>query len=152
MLTTEQAQILIADGAQQLLRKCGSGLVENSTLLECLLYANTVLNDAMHNGTVDDITVRNSGQRETLTQQAAGLLLLALQQHGDALYTTHKLQRSLHPTQVGQKALLLETQFIAGEAANAFNACYDAALNNDAYNKDAWAKLRSAIQRLGAKV
>jgi len=152
MLTPEQAQALIADGAQQILRKCGTALVDKSTLLECLIYANTVINDAMHNGTVDDITVRNSGQRETLMQQAAGILLLTLQQHGDALYTTHQLQRSLHPTQVGQKVLLLETQFIAGEAANAFNACYDAALNAEPYNKDDWAKLRGAIQKLGAKV
>ena len=151
MLTTEQAQSLIADGATQVLRKCGSGFVEKSTLLECLLFINTTINDAMHNGKLDDIT-QQSAQREVLTQQAAGLLLLTLQQHGTALYTTHQLQRSLHSTKATQRALLLETQFVSGEAKDAFNACYDAALNHEPYKMEDWQRLRLALQKLGVKV
>jgi len=151
MLTQEQAQSLIADGATQVLRQCGSGLVAKSTLLECLLFINTTINDAMHNGDLDDITCI-SAQREILTQKAAGLLLLTLQQHGASLYTTHQLQRSLHSTQAPQKALLLETQFVSGEAKDAFHACYDAALNHEPYKSEDWAKLRTALQKLGVKL
>lgn len=151
MLNQEQAQALIADGATQVLRKCGGGIVERFTLLECLLLINTTVNDAMHNGTLEDMTVE-SGQRETLTQQAAGLMLLTLQHHGAAMYTTHQLQRSLHSTQAPQKALLMETQFVSSEAKDAFHACYDAALNQEPYKSEDWAKLRTALQKLGVKV
>jgi hypothetical protein len=151
MLTQEQAQALIADGATQVLRKCGSGLVEKSTLLECLLFINTTINDAMHNGDLDDITI-TSVQREILTQRAAGIMLLALQQHGTSLYTTHQLQRSLHSTQAPQKALLLETQFVTSELREAYYTCYEAALNNEPFKSDDWGKLRLSLQKLGAKL
>ena len=151
MLTQEQAQSLIADGATQVLRQCGSGLVAKSTLLECLLFINTTINDAMHNGDLDDITI-TSVQREILTQRAAGIMLLALQQHGTSLYTTHQLQRSLHSTQAPQKALLLETQFVTSELREAYYTCYEAALNNEPFKSDDWGKLRLSLQKLGAKL
>ena len=151
MITPNEAQSLIEAGAQQVLLKCGSRLMENSSFLECLMYVNTTINDAMMNGEHNDMTIR-SEQRDRLTQQAAGLLFLVLQHHGDALYTTQELHRSLHPTQAPKKALLLEHQFMVGEAENAFNACLDASLHGQPHDKEAWLRLRGAIQKLGAKV
>ena len=151
MLTPEQAQILIAAGAQQVLLKCGARLMDNSTYLECLVYANTVINDAMMNGEHNDLMIRSS-DRDRLTQQAAGILFLVLQHHGDALYTTHELHRSLHSTQAPRKALLLEHQFITNEAENAFNACLDASRTGQPHDQEAWLRLRGALQKLGAKV
>lgn len=155
MLTTDQTQDLINDGARQVLVKCGGNLVDKASLLECLVYINTVITDAMHNGAHDDITLQST-EREELMQQAAGLMFLTLQKFGVQLYTTHKLKRSLHSTQAPQRALLLENQFIFAEAQEAFHACYDAALNSQPYVTEGWSenwdKLRMALQKLGVKV
>jgi len=126
--------------------------MEHATLLECLLYARHLLDEAMRNGTLNDIAERHHGQREALTQQAAGLLLLTLQHYGNSLYTTYRLQRSLHPTQAGQRSLLLERQFMASEAETAFNACFTAARLNSPCLEEDWDKLRGALVKLGAKV
>lgn len=151
MLTPEQTNALIADGAQQVLLKCGNTLMESTTFLECLVYANTIINDAMHNGDHNDIMIQ-SALRDKLTQQAAGILFLALQTYGHAMYTDRELKRNLHPTQAPRKALLLEHQFMANEAENAFNACLDASRTGQPHDQEAWLRLRGAIQKLGAKV
>lgn len=151
MLTPVETQSLIEAGAHQVLLKCGSRLMDNSTYLECLLYANTVLSEAMLNGDHNDMMIQ-SEQRDRLTQQAAGILFLVLQNYGDALYTTQELHRNLHPTQAPKKALLLEHQFIASEVASAFETCKDAATTGQPYDPAAWTRLQGALQRLGAKV
>jgi len=151
MITPDETQSLIEAGAQQVLLKCGTRLMDNSTYLECLLYANTVINEAMMNGDHNDMMIR-SEQRDRLTQQAAGILFLVLQHHGDALYTTQELQRNLHPTQAPKKALLMEHQFMASEAESALNACQDASLHGQPHDREAWTRLRGAVQKLGAKV
>lgn len=151
MLTPEETHALTEAGAHQVVLKCGKGFIDNATFLEALMYANTVINDAMMNGEHNDITIR-SERRDRLAQQAAGILFLTLQHHGDALYTTHALQRNLHATQAPKKALLLEHQFIAGEAEKAFAECLDASSTGQPHDPQAWARLRGAMQKLGAKV
>ena len=152
MLTQEQTNQLIAAGAAEVLLKCGTGLTENSTHLELLVYAQTIIDEAMHNGSHDTVMIMASEERDRLTMQAAGILALALQTYGHKLYTTYELHRSLHATQAPKKSLLLEQQFIRGEAENAYNACLDASLHGTGHDKEAWARLRGAIQNLGAKV
>lgn len=151
MLTPEQTHKLIDDGVQQVLLKCGVGIKTSTTFLECLLYANTMIGEAMQNGTHNDPTIR-SAIRDKLTQQAAGLLFLALQCHCDELYTNQELQRKLHFTQAPERAVLLEHGFMLTETQNAFNACFDAARTGQPFDEAAWARLRGGIQKLGAKV
>ena len=151
MLTPEQTNALIADGAQQVLIKCGNGITQTTTFLECLMYANTVINDAMLNGEHHDMMVKST-ERDTLATQAAGILFLALQMHGQRLYTTYELRRSLHHTQAAKKSMLLEQQFITNEAESAFNVCLDASRTGQPHDQEAWLRLRGALQKLGAKV
>jgi len=152
MLTHDQTNQLTIAGANEVLLKCGTGLMEHTTHLEMLVYAQTVIDEAIHNGSHDSVMLMASEERDRLTMQAAGILALALQTYGHKLYTTYELHRSLHATQAPKKSLLLEQQFIRGEAENAYNACLDASLHGGPHDKDAWARLRGAIQNLGGKV
>jgi hypothetical protein len=81
----------------------------------------------------------------------AGLMLMALQQHGQALYTTHQLRRSLHPQQAKQKSLLLEDQFMQVEAKDTFANCYAEAKASPFFDEEAWRRLKGTLERLGVQ-
>lgn len=120
------------------------------TLLEFLMAAEVMAGKAICND-ASGYVWRDSGERQRLFLRLAGLLLLALQQHGQELFTTHQLRRSLHHTQADQKSLLLESQFLRGEAKDAFMACHDAAKPSPFFDEEPWRKLKATLERLGVQ-
>lgn len=149
MITLEQAQALATTAVQDFAIKHGRATVEGMSqieyikLIECI--ARTVYRES-------DGAFVAAEHRDQVLMRLVGAALTALQHHGDRLYTTHQLQRSLHPQQAGQKSLLLEQQFMGREIEDAFHACYDAALNQEPYRAEDWGKLRLALRKLGMKL
>jgi hypothetical protein len=151
MITLEQAQQLAAEGAQTLLREHGQMKIEQMTLLEFLMAAEVMAGRAISND-ASGFVWRDTGERQRLFLRLAGLMLMALQQHGQALYTTHQLRRSLHPQHAEQKSLLMEDQFLCAEAKDAYVACHDAAKVSPFFDEEPWRKLKAILQRLGAEL
>lgn len=151
MINVEQAQQLAAEGAQYLLREHGQMRVEQMTLLEFLMAAEVMAGRAISNDT-SGFVWRESGERQRLFLRLAGLMLLALQQHGTELYTTQQLRRSLHPQQADQKSILLESQFMRSEAKDLYEACRAQAKGGEFFDAEPWRKLKAVLERLGAEV
>lgn len=149
MTTVEQAQQLIVEGAQALLREYGQSKIEQMTLVEFLVAIESMANRAVRGE--GGIVWKDSGDRQMRFLRVAGLVLLALQQHGTELYTTHKLRRSLHPQQAEQKSLLMECQFLRAEAKDDFVACHDAAKLSPFFDEEPWRKLKATLERLGVQ-
>lgn len=150
MITAEQAQQLAAEGAQCLLREHGQMRVESMTLLEFLMAAEVMAGKAICND-ASGYVWRDSGERQRLFLRLAGLLLLALQQHGAALYTTHQLRRLLHATQAEQRSLLMEDQFMQAEAKDTYAACYAQAKPSPFFDEETWRKLKAMLERFGVQ-
>lgn len=145
MLTTEQAQMLIAEGAQEFMREQGK-LMDALSLLETLMVARCLIDKAIG----PEVWKNPESQRQKHMLQAAGALLLGLQEHGSAMYTTYRLRRSLHPQQAQQHSALLENQFMLAEVRDAFNkCCCEAARLSPDCDTELWLKFRRALEKLG---
>jgi len=149
MITLEQAQSLAATAVQDFALKHGRATVEGMTQIEYIKFIECVARTVYRENEGGWATPES---RDQVLMRIVGAAMTGLQQHGDRLYTTHQLQRSLHPQQAAQKALLLEQQFMGRELEDAFHACYDAALNREPYRAEDWGKLRMALRKLGAKL
>ena len=151
MLNPEQAQSLIADGATSVSTTVGAYTLDNFSLLEYILFVESILGAARRNGKLNNIAVQTP-ERLAHFQEAAGIMLLALQRHGVPAYTTKQLKLALHNQQPEKKAALLENEFMASETKDAYLSCYDAARNTLPFDESDWRKLRMSLQKLGVQV
>lgn len=144
MLTEEQANQLINDGALSWQQETMGLSLELTTILEFLVCARALLDKA-----ISQVPWRTSTQRYKAIMEAAGVLRLTLQHHGVGEYNTWLLKRALHSTQAEQRGRLLQTEFIRKECAEHFKTLLDAATHDQPIDVDAWAKLKSCLERLG---
>ena len=149
MITNEHAQALAQTAAHNFLVKHGNVVVEDLSLIEYLLCIERTANAVFVAKEGHFVTPQ---ERDQLLWRVAGMAHLALQHHGDRLYTTHMLQRNLHPQQANQKSLLLENQFVMDETKDAFVACREQAKGSESFNAEVWNKLRRGLQKFGVSV
>jgi hypothetical protein len=90
---------------------------------------------------------------ETLEEYVAiltGLGVACLEQHGDHLYTLWRLHRLVHPELYRERGAVLEQQFMAKEARDAFQRIRNDDDTSPTQRTLDWAKLENFLKAHGA--